>query len=73
MLPRPDRPHDQLLSRPMKTSQTSGTTGTIVGAIGGLAAGYVLSTAVSIHGVALGNFIDSAPRSRRLHDVSSNL
>jgi len=26
----------------MKTSQTSGTTGTIVGAIGGLAAGYVL-------------------------------
>src|ERR1700757_5111429 len=26
----------------MKTSQTTGTTGTIVGAIGGLAAGYVL-------------------------------
>src|ERR1700752_1780735 len=39
VLPRPDRPHDQLLSLPMKTNDTSGT---VLGAIGGIATGYVL-------------------------------
>ena len=36
MLPRPDRPHDQLLSRQMKTSDS------VVSAIGGVVVGYVL-------------------------------
>jgi hypothetical protein len=39
VLPRPDRPYDQLLSNQMKTSETRDT---VVGAIGGVATGYVL-------------------------------
>jgi hypothetical protein len=39
VLPRPDRPHDQLLSNQMTTSNTSDT---VMGAIGGVASGYVL-------------------------------